>query len=47
MNRIASDQQHGVQIIVCDHANLAEQWFQDAIVENWRDGRKLVPENWS
>jgi hypothetical protein len=35
------------QIIVCDHANLDEDWFQKAVVENWREGEKLVPEDWS
>jgi hypothetical protein len=34
------------QIIVCDHANLPEQWFQDSVVHNWRSGRKLIPQNW-
>ncbi|GAA2529805.1 MULTISPECIES: DUF3732 domain-containing protein [Streptomyces] len=40
----------GLQIIVCDHANLPEEWFQEAIVENWRphDGRRraLIPVDW-
>jgi hypothetical protein len=26
------------QIIVCDHANLSDQWFQDSVVHNWRGG---------
>jgi len=34
------------QIIVCDHANLSDDWFQDAVVHNWREGRKLIPESW-
>jgi len=34
------------QIIVCDHANLPHQWFQDSVVHNWRDGRKLIPQDW-
>ena len=34
------------QIIVCDHANLPHQWFQDSVVHNWRDGRKLIPQEW-
>ncbi len=34
------------QIIVCDHANLPEDWFQAAIRHNWRDGLKLVPVDW-
>lgn len=35
-----------LQIIVCDHANLSEQWFQDAIVDNWRNGVALIPADW-
>jgi len=34
------------QVIVCDHANLDEDWFQGAIVENWRAGGQLVPSEW-
>jgi hypothetical protein len=29
-----------------DHANLATPWFQDSVVEVWRDGNKLVPLDW-
>lgn len=35
-----------MQVIVCDHANLNEPWFQDAIIENWRGGAGLIPESW-
>ncbi|MGI5178703.1 DUF3732 domain-containing protein [Dactylosporangium sp. CA-152071] len=35
-----------MQIIVCDHANLADDWFQDALVDNWRGGRALIPSDW-
>jgi hypothetical protein len=35
-----------VQLIVCDHANLPGDWFQQAVRENWRDGRKLIPDQW-
>ena len=34
------------QIIVVDHADESEEWFQDAIVERWRGGLKLVPDDW-
>ncbi|MCR6491447.1 DUF3732 domain-containing protein [Cellulomonas sp. P24] len=40
------------QVIVVDHANIDEPWFQDSIVVEWRrqdpDGqiRKLVPASW-
>lgn len=35
-----------LQIIVCDHANLPDDWFQEAVIENWRDGRRLIPDDW-
>ena len=34
------------QVIVTEHADINEGWFQDAVVERWREGRKLVPEDW-
>jgi len=34
------------QVIITDHADLKQQWFQDAIVERWRGGRTLVPASW-
>lgn len=34
------------QIIMTDHADLAEDWFQECIVERWRGPWKLVPESW-
>lgn len=37
----------GFQLIVTEHANLREQWFQDALVEQpWTKPPALVPENW-
>ena len=35
-----------LQIIVMDHADLQRDWFQDAVVERWRKGEKLVPKSW-
>jgi hypothetical protein len=35
-----------LQIIVPDHANLPDDWFQEAVVENWRGGLALVPRDW-
>ena len=37
----------GFQIIVTEHANLSEQWFQNAILEKpWAKPPALVPEDW-
>jgi hypothetical protein len=35
-----------LQIIVCDHARFPDDWFADALVEDWREGRGLVPSDW-
>ena len=35
-----------LQIIVCDHANLSEAWFQKSVRHNWREGQKLIPNEW-
>jgi len=34
------------QVIVTEHADIDEGWFQTAVVERWRNGLKLVPEDW-
>lgn len=36
----------GFQTIVIDHADEPDEWFQDAVVERWRGGPKLVPDEW-
>lgn len=36
-----------MQVIVCDHANLPDSWFEEAVGQNdWREGRKLIPDAW-
>jgi hypothetical protein len=38
----------GFQLIVTEHANLRDHWFQDALVEQpWTKPPALVPEDWS
>ena len=43
---VAQQLGHQFQIIVTDHANINQQWFQDSVVERWREGVKLVPPEW-
>jgi Protein of unknown function (DUF3732) len=43
---IAAELSPNLQIIVCDHANLPEEWFRESVVHNWRDGEALIPEAW-
>jgi prefoldin subunit 5 len=35
-----------LQIIITEHADISEDWYQDAIAERWRGGLKLVPDDW-
>jgi hypothetical protein len=34
------------QIIVAEHADFDEQWFQDCVREKWRNGAALIPRDW-
>lgn len=46
MNDIVTELAPNFQVIVCDHADLPEQWFQDAVQHRWRGGTKLIPADW-
>lgn len=34
------------QVIITEHADINEDWYQKAVVERWRGGSKLVPDDW-
>lgn len=34
------------QVIITEHADLKDQWYQDAVVLRWRGSDKLIPESW-
>lgn len=36
----------GMQVIITEHADINEPWFQEAVTERWRQGKKLVPDDW-
>jgi hypothetical protein len=38
--------EHKLQIIVMDHADLHDDFFQDAVVQRWRKGEALIPRDW-
>ena len=45
--KYTQDDVPGFQLIVTEHANLRDQWFQDALVEEpWTKPPALVPEEW-
>lgn len=41
-----SDVAPGFQVIITEHADINEDWYQNSIRERWRGGVKLVPEDW-
>jgi hypothetical protein len=43
---IAAELEPRLQIIVCDHANLPEEWFRESVLHNWRNGEALIPAAW-
>ena len=46
MQRACNEIQSPFQLIVLDHAHLREDWFEKAIVEEWRGQNALVPRDW-
>lgn len=47
LHRFAAKDAPGFQIIVTEHANLRDAWFQDSIIETpWTKPPALVPEDW-
>lgn len=45
--KFARDDVPGFQLIVTEHANLREQWFQDTLAEQpWTKPPALVPDDW-
>lgn len=36
----------GLQVIITEHADVTEDWYQAAIVERWRGGAALIPAAW-
>jgi phage shock protein A len=36
----------GLQVIITEHADIDQAWYQAALIERWRGGLKLVPEDW-
>jgi hypothetical protein len=35
-----------MQVIITEHADIQEPWYQDMVVEKWRNGMALVPPSW-
>jgi len=46
MLKVVDELSPGFQVLVTEHADIAEDWYQDAVIERWRGGLRLVPEDW-
>ena len=48
LHRFATEESPGFQIIVTEHANLRDEWFQNSLVESpWTKPPALVPDDWT
>lgn len=46
MARSTSENDQEYQIIVTDHAEFGDEDFQKYVRHRWREGEKLIPEDW-
>jgi hypothetical protein len=46
LRELSSDLAPGLQIILCEHVELDDEWFRSAIRESWR-GEGLIPRDWA
>ena len=43
---VVNELHSGFQVIITEHADIAEDWYQEAVVERWRNGNALIPAEW-
>ena len=47
MFNLIIDETNNFQVIICEHADIREDWYQALVLENWWNGNnKLVPVEW-
>lgn len=46
MSNACAEIEPDFQLIVLDHAHLRDEWFEAAIIEEWRGDNALVPRDW-
>ncbi|WP_254806782.1 DUF3732 domain-containing protein [Xanthomonas campestris] len=44
---VVQDLSPRMQVIITEHADIQEPWYQDLVVERWRNGKALVPMDWA
>lgn len=44
--QVATELAPTMQVIILDHVDIKEPWFEQAVVARWRRGGTLVPKNW-
>lgn len=45
--KVVNELKPGLQVVITEHADIKEDWYQSAIVERWRGGAKLIPDEWT
>ena len=44
--KVTNELSPDLQVIITDHAKLKFKEFEDATIEEWRNGNKLIPVEW-
>lgn len=43
---VVNELHSGFQVIITEHADISEDWYQGTVVERWRNGNALIPAGW-
>ncbi|MEM8641399.1 MAG: DUF3732 domain-containing protein [Cyanobacteria bacterium P01_G01_bin.54] len=46
IKRVVDQLSPDFQVILTEHADIDEDWYQQTVVEKWRDGEALIPAHW-
>jgi hypothetical protein len=47
VDRVVNEENGALQAVITDHASFAgDPWYDEALVEDWHTGTKLVPDDW-
>ena len=46
MFKLIAAETKGFQVIITEHADIKEDWYQELICENWWNGQSLIPQDW-
>ncbi|WP_250566051.1 DUF3732 domain-containing protein [Adonisia turfae] len=46
IRNIVEELSPNLQVIITEHADITEDWYQTSVIERWRNGNALIPTDW-